>query len=52
MNSKLTHVPDKRGHFGPYGGVFVPETLVAPLQELAREYEKARRDKKFRQELD
>jgi tryptophan synthase beta chain len=32
--------------------MFVPETLVAPLQELTREYEKARRDKKFRQELD
>jgi tryptophan synthase beta chain len=45
-------LPDKRGHFGPYGGMFVPETLMAPLQQLAREYEKARRDKKFRQELD
>ncbi len=32
--------------------MFVPETLVAPLQELTREYEKARRDKKFRDELD
>jgi tryptophan synthase beta chain len=45
-------LPDKRGHFGPYGGMFVPETLMAPLQELAREYERARRDKKFRQELE
>src|SRR6266436_5591338 len=44
--------PDKRGHFGPYGGMFVPETLMFPLQELTREYERARRDKKFRQELD
>ncbi len=52
MQKQLTSVPDKRGHFGPYGGMFVPETLVAPLQELTREYEKARRDKKFRQELD
>src|SRR5438552_2880527 len=45
-------VPDKRGHFGPYGGMFVPETLMFPLQELTREYERARRDKKFRQELE
>jgi tryptophan synthase beta chain len=44
-------VPDKRGHFGPYGGMFVPETLMGPLQDLAREYEKARRDKNFREEL-
>jgi tryptophan synthase beta chain len=47
----LTTVPDKRGHFGPYGGMFVPETLIAPLQELAREYELARRDEKFRDQL-
>ena len=48
---KHSGVPDKGGHFGPYGGMFVPETLVAPLQELAREYAKARRDKGFREEL-
>jgi len=48
---KLSKQPDKAGHFGPYGGSFVPETLVAPLQELTREYERARRDKQFRQEL-
>ncbi|MGD0650492.1 MAG: tryptophan synthase subunit beta [Verrucomicrobiia bacterium] len=47
-----SNTPDSSGHFGPYGGMFVPETLMAPLQELAREYEKARHDKKFRQELD
>jgi tryptophan synthase beta chain len=52
VQKQLTSVPDKRGHFGPYGGMFVPETLVAPLQELTREYEKARRDRKFRQELE
>src|SRR5438034_6471445 len=45
-------VPDSRGHFGPYGGMFVPETLMAPLQELTREYERARHDKKFRQEFE
>jgi len=39
------------GHFGPYGGMFVPETLMAPLHELAEEYEKAKVDKTFRNEL-
>jgi len=48
MQRKNATVPDKSGHFGAYGGMYVPETLVAPLQELAREYEKARRDKRFR----
>src|ERR1041384_7780936 len=53
LNSLKRHsVPDKRGHFGPYGGMFVPETLVAPLQALTREYERARRDRKFRQEFE
>ena len=32
-------VPDATGHFGQYGGMFVPETLMAPLQELAEEYD-------------
>ena len=50
--SKITSLPDKGGHFGPYGGMYVPETLMAPLQELAKEYERARRDKRFREELD
>ena len=48
----LLKQPDKHGHFGPYGGMFVPETLMSPLKELTREYERARRDKKFRQELE
>jgi tryptophan synthase beta chain len=47
----LTQVPDATGHFGPYGGMFVPETLMAPLHELAAEYEKAKADKAFRNEL-
>jgi tryptophan synthase beta chain len=51
VQKHLTSVPDKGGHFGPYGGMFVPETLMEPLHELAREYEKARRDKRFRDEL-
>ena len=43
--------PDARGHFGPYGGMYVPETLMSPLQELAAEYARARRDASFRREL-
>ncbi len=44
--------PDKHGHFGPYGGMFVPETLMEPLNELAREYAHVRLDKEFHRELD
>jgi tryptophan synthase beta chain len=51
VQEQLTSVPDKGGHFGPYGGMYVPETLMEPLHELAREYEKARRDKRFREEI-
>lgn len=43
--------PDIRGHFGPYGGTFVPETLVTALEELTGEYEKSRQDPRFRSEL-
>jgi len=51
MQKVLTQVPDATGHFGPYGGMFVPETLMAPLHDLAREYDKARIDQSFRSEL-
>ncbi|MEI9997867.1 MAG: tryptophan synthase subunit beta [Verrucomicrobiota bacterium] len=51
MQKLLTQVPDATGHFGPYGGMFVPETLMAPLYELAQEYERAKADKAFRSEL-
>ncbi|MDO9635502.1 MAG: tryptophan synthase subunit beta, partial [Thiobacillus sp.] len=44
---KLTDLPDSRGHFGPYGGIFVAETLMAALEELRVEYEKARKDPAF-----
>ena len=39
--------PDARGHFGPYGGSFVAETLMAPLAELAAAYERYRVDPEF-----
>src|ERR1700721_1270122 len=41
----------ERGRFGVYGGRYVPETLMAALEELEREYEKAKRDPKFRARL-
>ena len=44
--------PDPRGYFGAYGGRFVPETLVAPVEELTAGYLAARDDKAFRDELD
>jgi len=43
--------PDARGHFGPYGGMFVPETLMAALNDLAAEYARAKSDPAFRDEL-
>jgi tryptophan synthase beta chain len=51
MQKLLKQVPDPTGHYGPYGGMFVPETLMAPLHELTAEYEKARADKSFQAEL-
>ena len=44
--------PDKLGHWGPYGGRFVPETLVAPLDELTDAYLRAQNDESFLQELE
>ena len=45
-------LPDTGGHFGPYGGRYVPETLVYPLQELEAEYFRAQQDPAFQAELD
>ncbi|HZU76055.1 MAG TPA: tryptophan synthase subunit beta [Dehalococcoidia bacterium] len=44
-------VPDAAGHFGPYGGVFVPETLMTALQELNEAYAAAKKDPSFQAEL-
>ncbi len=44
-------LPDEGGHFGEFGGQFVPETLVAALNELTREYQKAKVDPAFQAEL-
>jgi len=48
----MTHLPDKYGFFGDFGGRFVPETLMAPLEELETAYRRARRDREFRRELE
>src|SRR6266404_3737434 len=45
-------LPDIHGHFGPYGGMFVPETLMSALNDLAAEYERAKTDPAFQTELD
>ena len=44
---KAYNLPDEKGHFGPYGGVFVSETLIHALDELRDEYEKVRTDPAF-----
>jgi len=48
VNNKL---PDEQGRFGPYGGRFVPETLMHPLQELEAEYFRAQQDPSFAREM-
>src|SRR4051794_30393963 len=48
----MTSEPDAGGHFGSYGGRYVPEVLMAPLEELENTYLEARRDPSFQAELD
>lgn len=50
-NVTSADLPDVRGHFGPYGGRFVPETLMYPLQQLEQEYFRAQQDPEFQAEL-
>ncbi len=45
-------LPDDHGHFGPYGGIFVAETLMLPLQELNEAYHRYMQDSEFLAELD
>jgi len=49
---KYDQYPDARGHFGPYGGRFVAETLMEPLRQLEEAYEQFKADPKFQAELD
>jgi tryptophan synthase beta chain len=46
------NMPDERGHFGPYGGIFVAETLIPPIQELNAAYQHYLTDPEFIAELD
>src|SRR6202522_4184265 len=48
----ISPVPDLTGHFGAYGGLFAPESLMAAIEQLAKEYEAARTDPEFTAELD
>jgi tryptophan synthase beta chain len=53
MSSTATEsLPDARGHFGPYGGRFVPETLMHPLKELEEEYFRSQTDPEFQREFE
>jgi tryptophan synthase beta chain len=49
---RYADLPDAEGHFGPYGGIYVAETLMAPLDELRQAYERYREDPAFVAELD
>src|SRR5258708_3479502 len=51
MSAAAEKLPDATGHFGPYGGRYVPETLMHPLQELEEEYFRAQHDPEFQKEL-
>ena len=48
---KNKELPDETGHFGPYGGRFVAETLMGPLQELETAYKKYKSDSSFQSTL-
>ena len=52
LKQNFKTVPDKGGHFGPYGGKFVPETLMQPLQELEQAYLRSKTDQEFQSDLD
>ncbi len=51
-DKKLSDMPDDKGHFGQYGGIFVPETLMEPLDALNQAYIKYFQDEEFLTELD
>ena len=47
----LSQVPDSRGRFGPYGGQYVPETLMYAIRQLAAAYDAAKADPKTVEDL-
>ncbi|HXI13535.1 MAG TPA: tryptophan synthase subunit beta [Thermoanaerobaculia bacterium] len=52
MTARRISLPNRNGYFGTFGGKYVPETLMAPLDELEKAYRAARKDRSFRDELD
>src|SRR5690349_7055519 len=48
---KVYDLPDSHGHFGPYGGIFVAETLISALEDLRIQYERYRSDADFQEEF-
>lgn len=51
MKEKTYRYPDNKGHFGPYGGIFVSDTLIHALEDLNKAYQQAKDDPDFQQEL-
>src|SRR3954466_8672204 len=51
MSAATPSVPDLHGRFGPYGGSYVPETLMIAVRQLADEYERAKKDPEFQRQL-
>jgi tryptophan synthase beta chain len=51
METSVRRDPDDRGYFGAFGGKYVPETLVEPIEELQRAYYRVRKDRAFQDEL-
>ena len=51
INETIRSWPDARGRFGEFGGRFVPETLMHPIEELERAWEASRADKEFQAEF-
>ena len=51
IEERFHQLPDAQGHFGQYGGRFVPETLMHPIEQLIAAYEEASRDPEFQREL-
>src|SRR5882672_5512079 len=51
ISAATNPLPDAKGHFGPYGGRYVPETLMHPLKELEKEYFRTQEDPEFQREF-
>src|SRR6476620_11019832 len=51
MSTASTTVPDTQGRFGPFGGRYVPETLMYALRQLTEQYEQARQDPEFQRQF-